>query len=137
MSAVTTEQNAEHRRTTATLAARTVDPAHPLQPSARISRSEKELRSAHHMPHHPSVYDDFDAIMAAGALLRASGAGAGLDGAAWRAAYDYYGHDETGLRYADQVLARAVAWTRGGLCVRCAVDPRLISEFDADFAGPY
>ena len=42
---------------------------------------------------HPSIYDDFDAIMAAAHLLSADGAGYALDGAAWIAAYDYYGHD--------------------------------------------
>ena len=105
--------------------------------SRSFRRAKRPGRYPHRMPRHPSVYDDFDAIMAAGALLRASGAGARLDGAAWRAAYDYYGHDETGLGYADQVLARAVGWSRHALCVRCATDPRLVSEFDADFAAPY
>ncbi|MCA1689929.1 MAG: hypothetical protein LC720_05685, partial [Actinobacteria bacterium] len=54
---------------------------------------------------HPSIYDDFDAVMAAGRLLAADGAGSGLDGGAWDAAYSYYGHDPTGVTYADQVLA--------------------------------
>ena len=42
---------------------------------------------------HPSIYDDFDAVMAAAHLLSADGARIALDGAAWEAAYDYYGHD--------------------------------------------
>src|SRR3954454_13995583 len=86
---------------------------------------------------HPSVYDDFDAVMAAGALLRADGAGRHLDGSAWLAAYHYYGHDFTGLQYADQVLARAVGWNRRGVCVHCPVDAQLAAQFDADFAAPY
>jgi len=63
---------------------------------------------------HPSIYDDFDAIMAAAHLLSADGAGYALDGSAWDAAYDYYGHDATGVTYADQVLARAVGWSQHG-----------------------
>jgi len=86
---------------------------------------------------HPSVYDDFDSVMAAGALLRANGAGTSLDGSAWLASYHYYGHDFTGLQYADQVLARAVGWAQRGVCVQCAVDPQLAASFDAAFAAPY
>jgi hypothetical protein len=86
---------------------------------------------------HPSVYDDFDAVMAAGALLRADGAGRHLDGSAWLAAYHYYGHDSTGLQYADQVLARAVGWAQRGVCVQCGVDPGLTARFDAAFAAPF
>src|SRR3954447_17810274 len=86
---------------------------------------------------HPSVYDDFDAVMAAGALLRADGAGRHLDGSAWLAAYHYYGHDFTGLQYADQVLARAVGWAQRGVCVQCGVDPGLTARFDAAFAAPF
>ncbi len=57
---------------------------------------------------HPSIYDDFDAIMAAAHLLSVDGAGYALDGAAWDAAYDYYGHDTAGVTYADEVIARAI-----------------------------
>ncbi|HLH13459.1 MAG TPA: hypothetical protein VKV16_01620, partial [Solirubrobacteraceae bacterium] len=57
---------------------------------------------------HPSIYDDFDAIMAAAHLLSADGAAYALDDSAWWAAYDYYGHDATGVEYADEVLARAI-----------------------------
>lgn len=69
---------------------------------------------------HPSLYDDFDSIMAAGALLRDNGAGAALDAGAWLAAYDYYGHDLDGVAYADQVAARAIGWARDGFCADCA-----------------
>jgi hypothetical protein len=85
---------------------------------------------------HPSVYDDYDAMMAAGALLSRSGAGGALDAAAWRAAYDYYGHDLTGVDYADQVLARAIGWGRDGFCINCAVDPALVSAVDAAWGAP-
>jgi hypothetical protein len=84
----------------------------------------------------PSVYDDFDAVMAAGDLLARSGAGAALDATAWRAAYDYYGHDLTGVDYADQVLARAIGWGRRGFCINCAVDPGLVQAVDAAWGAP-
>jgi hypothetical protein len=100
-------------------------------------RAERPARYPHRTRRHPSLYDDFDAIMAAGALLRESGAGARLDGAAWLASYHYYGHDLTGLLYADQVLARAAGWARRGLCVQCPVDAGLVSSFDAAFARQY
>jgi hypothetical protein len=100
-------------------------------------RAERPARYPHPTRRHPSVYDDFDAIMAAGALLRANGAGERLDGSAWLASYHYYGHDFTGLRYADQVLARAVGWTQRGLCAACPVDADLAERFDAAFARPF
>jgi hypothetical protein len=100
-------------------------------------RAERPASYPHRTRNHPSVYDDFDAIMAAGALLRSNGAGGSLDGSAWLASYHYYGHDFTGLQYANQVLARAAGWARRGLCVACAVDARLAARFDASFAAPY
>jgi hypothetical protein len=100
-------------------------------------RAPRPANYPHRTRKHPSVYDDFDAVMAAGALLRANGAGKSLDGSAWLASYHYYGHDFTGLQYADQVLARAVGWAQRGLCAQCAVDPRLTARFDAAFAAPY
>jgi len=87
-------------------------------------------RYPHRTRHHPSIYDDFDAIMAAAALLRDSGAGTSLDERAWQAAYSYYGHDLYGVTYANEVLARAVAWERDGFCPNCAVDPSLVDQFD-------
>jgi hypothetical protein len=90
----------------------------------------KQFRHAHldaprfaDYPHptrrHPSVYDDFDAIMAAGKLLKANGATPNLDVTAWRAAYLYYGPgdlgpDDFGTTYANEVVARAVNWARRG-----------------------
>src|SRR3954471_13771687 len=90
----------------------------------------KQFRHAHldaprfdDYPHptlkHPSVYDDFDAIMAAAKLLKANGATTELDVTAWRAAYLYYGpgdlsETDFGLTYANEVLARAINWARRG-----------------------
>lgn len=85
---------------------------------------------------HPSVYDDFDAMMAAASLLSYEGAGMTLDGAAWRAAYDYYGHDVTGVAYADEVLARAIGWSQGGFSINQPVDPGLRSAVDAAWGAP-
>ena len=85
---------------------------------------------------HPSIYDDFDAIMAAAHLLSANGAGYALDGTAWAAAYDYYGHDATGVTYADQVLARAIGWSQHGFCINCGVDPALQQAVHAAYGAP-
>ena len=85
---------------------------------------------------HPSIYDDFDSIMAAAHLLSADGAGYALDGAAWAAAYDYYGHDQTGVLYADQVLARAIGWSQHGFCINCGVQPRLLRAVHAAYGAP-
>ena len=85
---------------------------------------------------HPSIYDDFDSIMAAAHLLSADGAGYGLDGSAWAAAYDYYGHDQTGVLYADRVLARAIGWSQRGFCVNCGVQARLIAAVHGAYGVP-
>ena len=85
---------------------------------------------------HPSIYDDFDAIMAAAHLLSADGAGYALDGSAWDAAYDYYGHDATGVTYADQVLARAIGWSQHGFCINCGVDSSLVEAVHAAYGAP-
>ena len=73
--------------------------------------------------------------MAAGSLLRASGAGAGLGGAEWSAAYAYYGHDLYGVTYASQVLARAAAWQRDGFCANCEPDAGLVEEFELAYGA--
>jgi hypothetical protein len=85
---------------------------------------------------HPSIYDDFDAIMAAAHLLSADGAEYALDGAAWDAAYDYYGHDATGVTYADQVLARAIGWSQHGFCINCGVEPAMVEAVHAAYGAP-
>jgi hypothetical protein len=90
----------------------------------------------HMTARHPSIYDDFDSIMAAAHLLSADGAGAQLDGSAWSAAYDYYGHDATGVTYADQVLARAIAWSQHGFCVNCGVPQAMVEAVHAAYGAP-
>jgi hypothetical protein len=85
---------------------------------------------------HPSIYDDFDSIMAAAHLLSADGAEFALDGAAWGAAFDYYGHDATGVSYADEVLARAIGWSQHGFCVNCGVDQTMVEAVHAAYGAP-
>jgi hypothetical protein len=90
----------------------------------------------HRTREHPSLYDDFDTIMAAGALLKANGAGPALDVSAWRAAYLYYGPDLTGVGYGDQVLARAIHWGREGFCINCETDPGIVAAVAAAWGDP-
>jgi hypothetical protein len=85
---------------------------------------------------HPSIYDDFDAIMAAAHLLSADGAEYALDEAAWDAAYDYYGHDATGVSYADEVLARAIGWSQHGFCINCGVEAKMVEAVQAAYGAP-
>jgi hypothetical protein len=85
---------------------------------------------------HPSIYDDFDSIMAGAHQLSADGAGLMLDGSAWNAAYDYYGHDPTGVTYADQVLARAISWSQHGFCVNCGVPQGMVEAVHAAYGAP-
>jgi hypothetical protein len=89
----------------------------------------------HMTPTHPSIYDDFDAIMAAAHLLSADGAEMELNGAAWDAAYDYYGHDLTGVTYADQVLARAIGWSQHGFCINCGLEPAMVQAVHAAYGA--
>jgi hypothetical protein len=90
----------------------------------------------HRTARHPSIYDDYDAIMAAAWLLYSDGAGAALDDSAWWAAYDYYGHDAYGVQYADEVLARAIGWSQHGFCVNCGVAPALVQAVYAAYGAP-
>jgi hypothetical protein len=85
---------------------------------------------------HPSIYDDFDAIMGAAHLLSADGATSALDAGAWSAAYSYYGHDATGVTYADQVLARAIGWSQHGFCINCGIDMTLVEAVHAAYGAP-
>jgi hypothetical protein len=85
---------------------------------------------------HPSIYDDFDAIMAAAHLLSADGAAEELNGAAWDAAYDYYGHDLTGVTYADQVLARAIGWSQHGFCINCGLEATMVQAVNGAYGAP-
>jgi len=97
---------------------------------------ERPAAYDHATAKHPSIYDDFDAIMAAAHLLSADGASSALDGAAWVAAYGYYGHDATGVTYADQVLARAIGWSQHGFCINCGVDAGLVEAVHAAYGAP-
>jgi hypothetical protein len=90
----------------------------------------------HPTARHPSIYDDFDAIMAAAHLLSADGATLALGQGAWNAAYDYYGHDATGVTYADQVLARAIGWSQHGFCVNCGTEPAMVTAVHAAYGAP-
>jgi len=90
----------------------------------------------HMTPLHPSLYDDFDSIMAGAHLLSVDGAALALEGAAWSAAYDYYGHDATGVTYADQVLARAISWSQRGFCINCGVDQEMVLAVHAAYGAP-
>jgi hypothetical protein len=96
----------------------------------------RPLAYDHMTQSHPSIYDDFDAVMAAAHLLSADGAELALDGTAWNAAYDYYGHDATGVSYADEVLARAIGWSQHGFCVNCDVEAPLIEAVHAAYGAP-
>jgi hypothetical protein len=58
---------------------------------------------------HPSVYDPFDAIMAAGLKLSRQGAGLALASAGTRRAVFAYNHADW---YVDAVLSRAARWQR-------------------------
>jgi len=90
----------------------------------------------HRTATHPSIYDDFDAIMAAAHLLSVDGASEPLDGAAWAAAYDYYGHGVEGVVYADQVLARAIAWSHDHFCISCSTPAGLVQAVHAAYGQP-
>jgi hypothetical protein len=96
----------------------------------------RPARYDHPTAAHPSIYDDFDAIMAAAHLMSADGAEMALEGSAWNAAYDYYGHDATGVSYADEVLARAIGWSQHGFCINCGVEPALVQATYAAYGAP-
>lgn len=101
-----------------------------------FTRGTRPADYPHKTEKHPSIYDDYDAIMAGAALLRDSGAGKNLDASAWRAAYDYYGHDSTGVSYADEVLARAIGWGQKTFCINCLTDGKLMDAVDAAWGVP-
>jgi hypothetical protein len=90
----------------------------------------------HRTSSHPSVYDDFDAIMAAAWVLRASGATTALDNRAWQAAYDYYGHDAFGTTYADQVVGRALSWHHAGFRPDTEPPAAIVERLDALYGIP-
>jgi hypothetical protein len=90
----------------------------------------------HQTAHHPSIYDDYDSIMAAAWLLSSDGASNALDDSAWWAAYDYYGHDAAGVEYADEVLARAIGWSQHGFCINCGAEPTLVNAVYEAYGAP-
>jgi len=96
----------------------------------------RPARYDHMTGRHPSIYDDFDAIMAAAHLLSADGAEYALNDSSWWAAYDYYGHDATGVAYADGVLARAIGWSQHGFCINCGAQPALVRAVYAAYGAP-
>jgi hypothetical protein len=97
---------------------------------------KRPVRYDHQTARHPSIYDDFDSVMAAAWLLSSDGAAATLDDSAWWAAYDYYGHDATGVAYADEVLARAIGWSQHGFCINCGVETNLVEAVHAAYGAP-
>jgi hypothetical protein len=110
----------------------------PVSTWSLVSDSYRNAPRPASYPHqtqsHPSIYDDFDAIMAAANLLHSNGATPDLGAGSWRAAYGYYGHDAAGVSYADQVLARAFMWSQQGFCPSCATDSALVSAVHAAYA---
>ena len=90
----------------------------------------------HRTAQHPSIYDDFDSVMAAAWLLSSDGASLALDASAWWAAYDYYGHDAAGVEYADEVLARAIGWSQHGFCINCGVEPTMVQAVYEAYGAP-
>ncbi len=97
---------------------------------------ERPAAYDHMTAKHPSIYDDFDAIMAAAHLLSADGAARIERRGAWDAAYDYYGHDLTGVTYADQVLARAIGWSQHGFCINCGLETAMVQAVNAAYGAP-
>jgi hypothetical protein len=90
----------------------------------------------HRTAEHPSIYDDFDSIMAAAHLLELDGGGLQLDDSSWWAAYDYYGHDAYGVQYADEVIARAIGWSQHGFCASCATHASLVAAVSDAYGAP-
>lgn len=73
-------------------------------------RGSRPPRYPHPTSPHPSVYDDFDAAMAAGSLLRANGADRTLGPRTWNAVRAYNGAGPIAVAYAEAVMTRARAW---------------------------
>ena len=80
-------------------------------PQARLPpRRRARPHYPHPQPPHPSVYDDFDAAMAAGALLRGNGADATLGPRTFQAVRAYNGAGPVAEAYARRVIDRARLW---------------------------
>ena len=103
--------------------------------SGAFRAAERPASYPHVARRHPSVYDDFDAMMAAARLLSHSGATRVLDGRAWQAAFDYYGHDAFGVSYADVVVARARNWANKGFSALSEPSPAAVAAVHADYGA--
>ena len=109
----------------------------PLNPSAEEARGLAAEQFLELLCADPDwVRAEFDAIMAAAHLLSSDGAGSALDISAWNAAYDYYGHDATGVTYADQVLARAISWSQRGFCINCGIETAMVQAVHNAYGAP-
>ncbi|MDP9294731.1 MAG: hypothetical protein M3O90_09980, partial [Actinomycetota bacterium] len=75
-------------------------------------RDQRPVRYPHPQLPHPSVYDDFDAGMAAGSLLRGNGADSTLGQKTWDAVRAYNGAGPVAVSYANSVMTRARAWAQ-------------------------
>jgi murein DD-endopeptidase MepM/ murein hydrolase activator NlpD len=84
---------------------------------AAYRRGTRPASYPHSAQPHPSVYDDFDAAMAAGALLRANGADRTLGQRTWNAVRAYNGTGPVAIAYANSVMARARAWAQSSTSV--------------------
>ena len=73
-------------------------------------RGQRPERYPHPTPSHPSPYDDFDAGMAAGSLLRANGADGTLGARTHGAVRRYNGAGPVAEAYARRVMDRARRW---------------------------
>jgi murein DD-endopeptidase MepM/ murein hydrolase activator NlpD len=80
------------------------------QPAFRLG--QRPASYPHRRRPHPSVYDDFDAAMAAGSLLRANGADTMLGERTWNAVRAYNGTGPAAVAYADAVMSHARAWAQ-------------------------
>jgi hypothetical protein len=110
----------------------------------RDSYADEGLERPRDYPHqtrrHPSLYDDWDAITAAAALLKANGATEELNAqGSWSAAYLYYGPgslvegEDYGIVYANEVLARALHWARRGFRPDAATPRGLVKAVAASY----
>ena len=110
----------------------------------QFRNSYKKLERPRDYPHrtrkHPSLYDDWDAITAAAALLKANGATEELNAqGSWSAAYLYYGPgslvegEDYGIVYANEVLGRALNWARRGFQPDAATPRGLVQAVAASY----
>jgi hypothetical protein len=78
--------------------------------SSAFRRGNRPVSYPHPQAPHPSVYDDFDAGMAAGSLLHSNGADSTLGPRTFQAVREYNGAGPIAEAYAQRVLDRARAW---------------------------